>query len=288
MTVMWRLCALGVALPFGVASQTVSIPAVADAGLREVFPTTPGGAETGFRVGNTGLGGGESRSRALVRFDVAGAVPPGAEITEVNLSLTADRTMDSDTRLFELRRVLVSWEELLVSWNQRSAAFPWTEPGGLAGADFSSTVSAAATVGGIGTYLWGSTPSMVADARHWQSNALDNFGWMLLINPEGVGGTARRFYSRENGIASPMLEITYRPPFRIDSVAVSGPKCCIQFTTTIGRSYVVECRDDVASGGWLMLTNLPPAKVAEPVTVCDTLDAIRRFYRVGEVTPPGQ
>ena len=288
MTVMRLFCALTLALPLAAPGQTVIIPVLADAGLREVFATTPSGTETGFRVGNTGLGGGESRNRSLLRFDVAGAVPPEAEITAVNLYLTVDRTMDATLRTFELRRVLVSWAESQVSWNQRSADSSWAEPGGEGGTDFSSIVSAATLVGGFGPWSWASTPGMVADARYWQTNDLENFGWMLLINPEGIGGTARRFYSHENGIAAPMLEITYRPPFRIDSVEVSGPKCCIRFMATLGRTYVVEGRDDIASGEWFTVSNLPPTKVTEQVTVCDELGPLRRYYRVGESGPPGQ
>ncbi len=288
MTATWLHGVLIVALPLGVASQTVSIPAIADTGLREVFATEPGGSETGFRVGNTSSTGADSRNRALVRFDVAGAVPAGAQITDVSLRLTVSRTIDTNSRELELRRVLVSWDESQATWIQRADAISWTAPGGMEGADFSSIVSAATTVGGLGTYVWGSTPGMVADARRWQSNALENFGWMLLINPEGVAGTARRFYSRESVIDPPMLDITYKPPFRIDSAEVSGTNFCITFTTTLGRSYVVERRDDVAKGNWLVLTNLPTAKVTGPVTVCDTFGALRRYYRVGESKTPRQ
>ena len=282
MTAMWFHGVLIVALPLGVASQTVSIPAIADTGLREVFATEAGGSETGFRVGNTSSTGADSRNRALIRFDLAGAVPAGAEITDVSLRLTVNRTIDAGSRVFELRRVFLSWDESQATWSQRSDAIPWTAPGGMAGADFSSTVSAATTVGGLGTYTWGSTPGMVADARHWQSNALENFGWMLLINPEGVAGTARKFYSHESVIDPPMLDITYKPPFRIDSAQISGTNLCITFTATLGRSYVVQRRDDIAAGDWLVLTNLPTAKMTGPVTVCDTLGALRHCYRVGE------
>lgn len=85
----------------------------------------------------------------------------------------------------------------------------WTNAGG----DFAATASASLTVGGNGSYTWGSTTQMVADVQGWLNNPGSNFGWMVRGN-EAVTTTAKRFDSRQ--IAStanrPVLIVDYTPP----------------------------------------------------------------------------
>ena len=51
----------------------------------------------------------------------------------------------------------------------------WTTQGG----DFSATVSASQSVGGVGQYTW-SSAQMVADVQSWLDNPASNFGWLVL------------------------------------------------------------------------------------------------------------
>lgn len=85
----------------------------------------------------------------------------------------------------------------------------WNNPGG----DFSSVFSASTSVGGSGSYTWGSTSQLVADVQGWVDQPSINFGWVLIGNEAG-SQTAKRFDSRENGTSAnrPVLTITYTPP----------------------------------------------------------------------------
>ena len=51
----------------------------------------------------------------------------------------------------------------------------WTMQGG----DFSATVSASQSVGGVGQYTW-SSAQMVADVQLWLDSPTSNFGWLVL------------------------------------------------------------------------------------------------------------
>lgn len=173
--------------------------------------------------------------RTLVAFDIARHIPPGAIIISARLTSHMSRNVHAHNfDDFKLYKVLKDWGEgASDAANNRSREgagacaedddatwentfFPdeeWVNPGG----DFSSKVSAAATLGGWGRgveafYVWGSTFQMNKDVKSWLNDPDNNFGW-ILIGPEGGGHSARRFDSRENAEVSfrPTLTIVYIP-----------------------------------------------------------------------------
>ena len=164
--------------------------------------------------------------RGVMAFDVAGAIPSGATITGVELTLNMSRTTAS-AHPVELHLLTADWGEGAsnassnegagaasaigdATWVHRTFnAVRWQTPGG----DFSSLVSAAIPVARNGPYTWGSTDEMVSDIQGWLDAPSTNFGWLLLGN-ESVARTAKRFDSKESPTAGnrPTLTITYDPP----------------------------------------------------------------------------
>ncbi|MEK7806989.1 MAG: hypothetical protein AAB528_04560, partial [Chloroflexota bacterium] len=118
--------------------------------------------------------------RALIAFNLAGSIPPGATIKSVSLTLNMSRTV-AEAGLVELRRVLADWGEGAsdasanegggtvaepgdATWIHRSYdTARWQSPGG----DFSPEASASATMDGARPYTWGPTPQLVADVQAW-------------------------------------------------------------------------------------------------------------------------
>jgi hypothetical protein len=167
----------------------------------------------------------ESRRRALVAFDVAGAIPPGSRVTSAILTLSMSQTSPGD-RTVALHLALASWGEGAsdagpsggggapatpndATWIHRfwESVF-WSVPGG----DFVATPSATAPIGGVGMYSWGSA-QMAADAQSWLDSPATSFGW-LLLGDESAVGSAKRFDTREHPDPSnrPTLTIEYSPP----------------------------------------------------------------------------
>jgi hypothetical protein len=146
-------------------------------------------------------------------FDVAGNVPTGSIIQSAALTLNMSRTKVG-AMMFDLHRLTSSWGQGTSNADGQEgggapstpndatwihAFYPgslWSSPGGA----FAATSSASASVGGNGSYTWGSTAQMVADVQSWLNNPTTNFGW-LLKGPEGVR-SAKRFSSRENTSAA--------------------------------------------------------------------------------------
>jgi hypothetical protein len=208
-------------------AASITVTPGADATLLEVNPNNSAGGAGFFNAGTTQN---RTRNRALLWFDIASVLPAGAQITGVNLQLEVTRRPSDgfEPAVFGLHRMLRSWGEGSTlpinnpgglgapaavgdaTWlHARFASQPWAEPGGAAGADYSSLMSAGAFIYGVGTYQFEGTQDMVNDVQAWLDNPASNFGWMLRVQDEDLPFTARRFGSREDPNAAPQLTIDF-------------------------------------------------------------------------------
>jgi hypothetical protein len=195
-------------------------------------PANSNGAGQAMFVGNTGV---PSACRGLVGFDIAGNIPAGSTINGVQFSLVLILTAGSEpsATTIELHRLLSDWGE--GSAGQGSAAFhggqgfttatdgtaaTWTHaflntvPWANAGGDFAATPSGRTMVGTANmTYVWETTPGMVADVQSWLDNPSGNFGW-LLLGDETTSASVRVFNSREAQTSGtwPSLVVDFTPP----------------------------------------------------------------------------
>jgi hypothetical protein len=176
-------------------------------------------------AGNTGQGLGR---RALVRFDVAAAVPAGRRIEQVTLTLHVSNAPNATMQDFGLHRVLETWGEGASSttsgggapaadgdatWIDRFwPAQPWSTPGG----SFQALPSATRLVGDVGFYGW-SDPAMTVDVQAWMDDPASNHGW-LILGDEVTLNTSRRFDSRENPVpeSRPSLLVRYSSSVGVD------------------------------------------------------------------------
>lgn len=192
--------------------------------------------------------------RALLKFDVAGNVPPDATITSVTLTLNVNKTpIGAAPTTLSLHTLTADWGEgasnaagqegggaaaqsgdatWLHSFYQSST---WANPGG----DFGSTASSGTSVPGNGTYTW-SSAQMVSDVQSWLDNSYLNHGW-IVIGSETSTKTARRIVSRESPSTSarPALSITYSVEApacvepEVTSLEVSSPAICAGGSVTL-------------------------------------------------------
>ena len=205
-----------------------------DATLYETSGTRSNGAGGVFFTGTNSSG---SPRRGLVWFDVASAIPTGATIDGVQLSLTVAGVAGGGSDPFPyvtgIHPVTRNWGEGTLGAGSNTAgsgqgfatpadgtsatwthAFltnqPWTTVGGDYNATPSATVPVAGTAGS--TFTWGSTAAMVADVQGWLNNPAANFGWMVLGNEAEVT-SFRSFHVREgtNAALRPALTVTFTP-----------------------------------------------------------------------------
>ena len=218
----WVLGLLGVLVAGVTHAGVASIVCTRDNTLfQDAQGDTSNGSGPACFAGNNGQ---NLTRRALVRFDLAGALPAGIAIDRVELTLEVSSAPDTVTRWVWLHRALADWGEGASSSSGGGGAparpgdatwlhtrFPdlyWSAPGG----DFVPSSSAATPVGDVDTYLW-SSPAMRADVQLWLDEPATNFGW-LLRGEEDIPRSVRRFDSRETDAPSrrPTLTVFYSEP----------------------------------------------------------------------------
>ncbi len=286
---------LGTLLLPAVAVTNVFSP-VADTSLLEVAPLNNLGGFGGMNAGTTQE---FMRTRALMRFDLT-SLPTNSVVLAAKLELVVTRTPDEPPTetTFGLHRMLRAWGEGDKSpTTQPGKGLPatpgeatwecafhptnnWAAPGGAPDVDYSSSESSFQNVVGLGNYTFPSTPELVADAAGWVNHPTENFGWLLLCNNEDLNFTARRFGTREDFNAPPVLTIEHVVPPRIESVRQVGNQCELRFTAEAGQTYEIEQRTNFTAGNWQTLTNLGPFSSVSIVQFLDEIGQPSRFYRL--------
>jgi spore coat protein A len=249
-------------------ADTVTLVAIADGTLYAQDGATADGGGQHLFAGRTDDG---VIRRAVLRFDVAAGIPPGATISAATLRLYMSRTKTADVTV-SLHRVLASWTEGTtlgageegaggpvagadVTWTLRSfPALAWATAGG----DFAATASASMTVTrSFGTYSW-SSATLAADVQAWLSNPATNYGWMIVGNETGTRVT-KRFDSRQNPDTThrPTLEVTFTPP-----AVATGACCSADGTCGVVLDPGTSCAGRYRGAGTSCSTNPCPQRTA--------------------------
>jgi hypothetical protein len=173
--------------------------------------------------------------RALLHFDVAGALPEGSVIHSVTLTVGVNRSQPASIPV-RIHRVTADWGAGAsdasdpegqggiaatgdATWLHRF--FPdqlWSTVGG----DFDPTASASRSIMGNADYPWSSTPALAADVQGWLDDPASNFGW-ILIGQETGGRNAKRMLSQDSGSGRrPQLTIEFTPGCVFGSVNATG------------------------------------------------------------------
>jgi hypothetical protein len=284
------------------ADIETNFTSAADTALFEPNPAYNLGGLPDFPVGLTaGIHGDALRLRGLIRFDLT-SLPTNALITAAELTVNAVRQAALNPgSVVSLHRLLVSWGEGTsassaegapakpgeATWlNRLHPSTPWASPGGAAGLDYVASFSATNSVRGLGTFVFQSTPELVANVQAWVNLPQTNFGWMVRDLVEQTVGTGRRFASRESqGGNAPRLTVQYLlptgpAPFSLGEVEVLGSQFSFSFEAQSNSTYAVEIRDSLGAGSWRTLTNIASQALPRKITITDTVSGGSALYRV--------
>jgi hypothetical protein len=287
---------------FFAPAASMHLAPIADTTLSERYPENNFGAMLSFNSGTTQN---SNYNRGLLRFDLAGALPPGAQIISATLTLevVGEPNEEFPEARFNLHRLLVPWGEgnktnppfggLGVgspatadeaTWTHRFAftTNTWSQPGATAPVDYVSTISSGVTLGGVdqSPYTIPNTAQLVADLQLWLDQPATNHGWALVCQQETVKFTARRFASREDPENAPELEIHYLASPNLKISQTNAVEIQLTFAAEADHSYTVSYRHALSSGSWFPLTNLTAAATNYAAVVIDSASSTQRFYRV--------
>lgn len=212
------------ASPLAHAQEVVQIECGKDNTIYdEGYPVSNGAGHFLF-AGNTNNG---VKRRAIIWFDVAKHLPAGAVIEDVRVQLYMSKSQVG-TRVNSLHRALSDWGEGASDAPNEEGMGADSEPGDASwfhtffdsefwntpGGDFVAEPSASANVAGVGYYNWQSQ-GLIDDVRMWLDDPSQNFGWFIIGAEPPLGGSAKRYDSRDRtgvsreGITRPKLFVTY-------------------------------------------------------------------------------
>jgi hypothetical protein len=303
-----RLLCLGLAEGLACAAfgASVSLIPIADTSIMEVAPNNNVGGRSWVNAGSNMH---TQRNRGLFKFDIAGSLPAGSQVTSASLSL-AVTGIPADgyaVSFFDLHRLLRNWGEGTnnpfsspgqgspATTNEATWLSPlslttnvWTAPGAAATNDYDPTVTASQIIYSTvqSPYLFpdpsADATAIIADVQRWLDNPATNFGWILICESDDVPSTARRFGSREDPNNSPMLQLEYLAPPLVSAVETAGTQFRLYFTAQAGQSYVVQYRITLApSNTWSTLTNISAPLATTNLVITDVISGRQRFYRIG-------
>jgi hypothetical protein len=224
-------------------AATSTIGASKDNTIFEHNSLNSSGGAAGLRAGTNGMG---SPRRGLIAFDIAGNLPAGATITDVQLRVYLGDSSPG-TRDVGLHRLTRDWGEgtagsdnpVLGGTGQGSPANPgdatWSHAmlgsvawsGAGAEGDFNSTASGVASIGDILElpYTWNSTAALVSDVQGWLDAPATNFGWALINDEEETIRSLKVFYSHNasQNLSGDSLDPSWRPSLTITYESAAQP-----------------------------------------------------------------
>lgn len=231
------------------AQITATVPCALDNSLYESATGSISNAVGfGLFVGYTGQ---PALRRALVRFDVAAAVPAGARILDASLTLSVSRSaVPFDVDVF-VHRALASWGEGTsnapgqegagtaatagdATWLHRF--YPstlWNTPGG----DFATVASAVVRTPSFGSAASASSARLARDVQQMLDQPSSNHGWLLKTD-EALPFVARRLDSRESTGTPPTLTVTYLLPGQVTLWGTGCPVNGQNFLHAVGGTPV--------------------------------------------------
>lgn len=193
------------------AATTTINPSQDNTVAEELSDNSSGACDSVFS-GNTDNG---DARRALMQFDIAGAIPAGSTINSVTLNMVVTRGSNHVNSTFTLHPVQAAWVEGVEGCGVRGGGQGEPSTGGVTwNTQPGSGAVSGSTLINTTTPVWDSTAGgnggMLTDVIDWYINPGNNNGWVLIgdeVNPT----TSRRFDSREGGSA-PVLTVDFDPP----------------------------------------------------------------------------
>lgn len=286
-------------LAVSVTADTVTLTPVADTAIFSLNPENNYGGLSTIPVGP--IAKPNQVGRALLKFDIAAALPAGAVVTNVTLTVqVAKQSISGPADKVGLHRLLTDWGEGTKSeeshgaeatageanwaWRRLGTA-SWSTPGAIAPSDMVQAESGWVNWKQPGSYTFVTLPAMVADVQRWLDSPGQNQGWLLKSQTESTQGAAKRMVSREGPAEQrPQLVIGYSlpAPFEptLQSPKLTGDTLELRYFLEAGNLYELRAFVDLGRTNFTVLTNHAVKFTAFEAGYSEPASEAQRFYRL--------
>lgn len=155
--------------------------------------------------GGLKIKGGEIQS-VLIRFDLGGVLPPGANVAAAELVFYVDAFQESRSLDIAAYRILRPWDKDVATWRSAEQSVRWGAAGcnavgqdRVADPDDITTLAYRAVWRGL---------DVTTSVRYWLEHPSENYGWLI----KGVSASTAAYFFESSG--SQVLD--HRPILRID------------------------------------------------------------------------
>ncbi len=189
-------------------SPSSTYAGVSDTWLQESTPSTNAGGDAVLRMDRDAPAGSHQSLNALLRFDL-GAIPPGAKVRSVQLSLhVTNRTSGEGFFLYAAGR---DWSESQATWARATSSTVWSAPGARGAADRGSSVLGTLLPSVTGAYSLTLGAAGIAAVQEWVNSPANNRGFVLdaSTNMDGLDVASSE---ATTSAQRPRLTVTYSPP----------------------------------------------------------------------------
>lgn len=201
-------------------SQTVNLTPISDNSIYQDQPFNSAGVGRLY----SGLTATGFRRRAMMKFDFS-SIPVGSTILTAELTVNVEQYGGTVTSFYSLHELTAAFGEGTsnpglpgglgapavapdATWND--AMFGTAVWGSLGGDFVLSPLTFSSMSAGLGNQVFATGASFVTAVQGWLDTPASNFG-VIMVGDEGTNQTARRFGSKDGGVA-PVLVITYSAP----------------------------------------------------------------------------
>jgi hypothetical protein len=286
-------------LTLSAGAETITLTPAADTAMLSLNPANNYGALTTVPVGP--IAKPDQFARALIRFDVAAALPPGAVVTNVTLTVRMTKeAISGPADTVALHRLLVDWGEGAKSsgnhgsaatageanWTARKlGAADWAAPGAQSGTDFAAAASGSLVWNAPGSYTFASAAGLIADVQSWLDTPAQNQGWLLKSDQESTVGAAKRMVTREGSAAQrPQLVIGYSVPVpfkpTLPAPRLIGGDIELSYPLAPGNTYELRALNEPGAPTFTVLTNHTVKLTGIEATYAEPASAAQRFYQL--------
>jgi hypothetical protein len=144
----------------------------------------------------------------IVFFDMAGALPAGADVRKAVMTIYVNDYYGSCDVEFSVFPLSSDWYEAEATWNNRFSGITWSAPGG----DYSTPAVATVTVSGEDFPIDISLPASLIES--WLTSNENNMG-LILVPGSGVPSECGLVFTTSDNIyilRRPRLTVYYEMP----------------------------------------------------------------------------
>ena len=189
----------------GVA-PTASYAGTRDTMLEQDHPSTSHGSDKKLSVSGDTPGGSGKDIVALLRWELAAAIPSNAIVRGVKITLTVSDKADQSYSLFELRR---AWDEGSATWKLASSSVAWGSNGAAGTTDRAAASLGVLRAPSTGTFSIALNSAGIAAVQRWVNDPSTNHGIVLA---ETSNTNRLELQSREDSKSGrPRLEVSWDP-----------------------------------------------------------------------------